>query len=87
MSDEIKRNLDNPRQLEKMYRDNKSAFKREFNFIYQDIQENKTAQFWYERLNFEDEQISWGTNKELLFLNLSFTASRDNCQDTRLYIL
>lgn len=68
MSDEIKRNLDNPRQLEKMYRDNKSAFKREFNFIYQDIQENKTAQFWYERLNFEDEQISWGTNKELLFL-------------------
>lgn len=68
MRDEIINNLENPRQLEKLYRDNKSAFKREFNLIFNDIQENPAAQVWNERLNFENEEISWGTNNELIFI-------------------
>lgn len=68
MREEIINNLENPRQLEKLYRDNKSAFKREFNLIFNDIQENLAAQVWNERLNFENEEISWGTNNELIFI-------------------
>lgn len=68
MKEEIINNLDNPRQLEKLYRDNKATFKREFNLIFPDIQESPTAQIWNERLNFENEEISWGTSNELAFV-------------------
>lgn len=68
MIEEIKNNLDNPRQLEKLYRDNKATFKREFNSIFPDIQESSAAQIWNERLNFENEEISWGTSNELIFV-------------------
>ena len=68
MKEEIITNLDNPRQLEKLYRDNKATFKREFNLIFPDIQESPTAQIWNERLNFENEEISWGTSNELTFV-------------------
>jgi len=65
---EILSNIDNPKQLEKLYRDNKTAFKREFNLIYPEVQEKTAAQIWYERLNFEGEEISWGTSKDLGFV-------------------
>lgn len=68
MKEEIINNLDNPRQLEKLYRDNKATFKREFNLIFTDIQESPTAQIWNERLNFENEEISWGASNELTFV-------------------
>jgi hypothetical protein len=68
MKEEIINNLDNPRQLEKLYRDNKATFKKEFNLIFPDIQESPTAQIWNERLNFENEEISWGTSNELTFV-------------------
>ena len=61
MRNEIVNNIDNPAQLEKLYRANKPIFKREFNLIFPDIQETTTAQIWKERLNFESEEISWGT--------------------------
>ncbi len=68
MRAEIKNNLDNPGQLERLYRGNKTTFKREFNLIYPDIQETVTAQIWNARINFENEKISWGTSKELIFV-------------------
>lgn len=68
MKEEIINNLDNPRQLEKLYRDNKATFKREFNLIFPDIKETPTAQIWNERLNFENEEISWGSSNELTFV-------------------
>jgi len=71
MTEDIKQNLDNPKQLERMYRDDKSTFKKEFNRIYSDIQESQIAKVWYERLNFETEEISWGTNNELIFVVVS----------------
>src|SRR6185369_11378774 len=61
-------NIDNPRQLEKLYRENKAAFKREFNLIYPEVKEKMTAQIWYERLNFESEEITWGSSKDLGFV-------------------
>lgn len=68
MKNEIINNIENPGQLEKLYRENKTVFKKEFNLVFPDIQETTTAQVWRERLNFETEEISWGTNKELLFV-------------------
>lgn len=68
MKEEIKRSIDNPGQLEKLYRGNKHAFKSAFNSIYPDIQEKTVAQVWHERLNCENEEILWGNSKELFFL-------------------
>jgi len=68
MKEEIINNLDNPRQLEKLYRENKTTFKREFNLVFPDIQESPIAQVWNERLNFENEEISWGTRNEMAFV-------------------
>ncbi|WP_375436259.1 hypothetical protein [uncultured Hymenobacter sp.] len=71
MKAELVNNLGNPRQLEKLYRDNKTIFRREFNSIYPNIKENTVAQIWNERLNFENEGISWGTKEELSFVILA----------------
>ena len=68
MIEQIKSNLDNPNQLEKLYRDNKTNFKKEFNFLFPEIKEMTIAIIWNERLNFESDEISWGTKNELLFV-------------------
>lgn len=68
MIDQIKTNLNNPNQLEKLYRENRSVFKKDFNSIYHEIKDNSTAQIWNERLNFESDEISWGTKNELVFV-------------------
>ena len=68
MKEEIISNLDNPKQLEKLYREDKITFKRAFNTIYLDVKDKPTAQVWNERLNFESEEISWGINNELIFI-------------------
>ncbi len=75
MKEEIKSNLDNPKQLEMLYRENKSMFKKSFDLIYPDIRNTTSAQIWNERLNFENKSISWGTKNELLvIIALSFIA-------------
>lgn len=68
MTAEITSNLNNPAQLEKLYRENKTTFKKAFNLIYPEIQETTAAQIWHERLNFENEEISWGTTNDLFFV-------------------
>ena len=66
MKEEIVKNLDNPKQLERLYRDNKTTFKRAFNLIYPDIKDKSTAQVWNER--FSNEEITWGSKHELVFV-------------------
>ena len=68
MKDEILLHLNDPRQLEKMYRANKTVFKREFSLLYPGLQGNKIADFWNERLNYESDEINWGTRRELLYV-------------------
>ena len=68
MQDEIKNNIDNPKFLEKLYRNDKVTFKRAFNKIFQEIKDNPTSQIWNERLNFENDEISWGATNELTFV-------------------
>ncbi len=68
MKDEILSNLDNPAQLERLYREDKSAFRRTFKGLYPDLKDSKLADFWNARLNFGKEEISWGSNKEITFI-------------------
>ena len=68
MKDEILIHLNDPRQLEKMYRTSKVHFKREFTTLYPELKGNAIADFWNERLNYEGEGINWGTGRDLLFV-------------------
>ncbi|PSR55534.1 hypothetical protein AHMF7605_19490 [Adhaeribacter arboris] len=68
MKNEILSHLNDPRQLEKLYRANKANFKQEFKGVYPQLSGNVLADFWYERLNYESEEISWGSRNELLFV-------------------
>ena len=68
MKNEIIIHLDDPRQLEKLYRENKTAFKKEFHLLYPKLSDNKLADFWNERLHYESSEISWGSTKELTFV-------------------
>jgi hypothetical protein len=71
MKEQILSNLDNPLQLEKLYRADRSAFKGAFRSIYPELQGNPLAAFWNARLNYVKEEISWGTAKDFLFLAIA----------------
>jgi hypothetical protein len=71
MRDDILNAIDNPKELELLYRSNKTIFKKEFNLVYPEIKHFPIADFWHERLNYESSDISWGTKYELLFIILA----------------
>ena len=60
--------IDNPKELEMLYRNDKLTFKQEFQSVYPELSNNPLANFWNERLNYETEDISWGSKKELAFV-------------------
>lgn len=64
MKDEIRIHLNDPAQLEKLYRADKSAFKSAFNALYPELKDNIPASYWHERLNYGSD-ISWGTRSDL----------------------
>jgi hypothetical protein len=65
---EILMKIENPDELEKLYQDNKTAFKTEFNLLYPELLDNKIADCWNARLNYERSEISWGSKKDLIFV-------------------
>lgn len=65
MKDEIIAHLHDPGQLEKLYRRNKVLFKSAFSTLYPELKGNTLADCWHERLNYESNEMSWGTGKEL----------------------
>ncbi len=68
MENEIKININNPKQLEKLFRDHKTAFTIAFNNIYQELTNEPAAQAWNERINYKDEHITWGSQNEIIFI-------------------
>jgi hypothetical protein len=68
MENEIKININNPKQLEKLYRDHKGIFQTAFSNVYQQIKDEPAAQTWNERLNYKDESIFWGNKNEIIFI-------------------
>jgi len=71
MQNEIIININNPKQLEKLYRDNSSTFVHAFNAVYEDIKELPAAQTWNERLNFTQENAIWTNKNEIIFIVLA----------------
>ena len=68
MKNQILTYINDPGQLERLYRSGKGSFKREFSALYPELKGNALADFWNERLNYETEDINWGTGRELLFV-------------------
>lgn len=68
MKAQILNNLDQPAQLEQLYRKDKTGFKRAFNSLYPEIKDSTLASYWNERLNFTSDEISWGTRTDLVFV-------------------
>ena len=68
MENEIKTNINNPKQLEKMYREHKGIFITSFNAVFQELRDEPAAQAWNERLNYKDESVFWGSKNEILFI-------------------
>lgn len=68
MRNEILVHIDNPGELEKMYRTNKSHFISSFQSLYPELKGNPLAEAWHERLNYESGAVNWGTGRELLLV-------------------
>ena len=68
MEKEIKSNINNPKQLEQLYRDNKTAFIKSFNTVYAEIQDQPNAAAWHERLHFPQDDLKWGKKNEIIFV-------------------
>ena len=68
MENEIKININNPKQLEKLYREHKGIFTTAFNTVFQELRDEPAAQAWHERLNYKDESVFWGSKNEIIFI-------------------
>lgn len=64
MKEEIVANIHNAKHLEKLYRQNKLQFKKAFNAAYAEINSNPAAEYWNARLNYESEDIKWGSKTD-----------------------
>ena len=53
MKNNILAQIDNPVELEKLYRENNNEFKKQFNEIYPNYKDKIGLQVWNERLNLE----------------------------------
>jgi hypothetical protein len=71
LKEEIRIHRNDYRQLERLYRANKSQFKREFSSVYPDLEGSPLAEFWRERLYHESDDIHWGTRGELFAVLLA----------------
>lgn len=69
MKENIISNISDPKELEKLYRQNRPDFRREFNLIYPGLNNNLLADFWNERLNYESStEIPGSSVRELTFV-------------------
>jgi hypothetical protein len=71
MKEVILHNLGNPKELEKLYRENRTAFKQGFNLIYPEIKDDPAARTWHERLNYREQEVARGSDPELIIVILS----------------
>jgi len=71
MKDLITAHINEPQQLEKLYRSNKAVFKRAFRTLYPDLQGNPIVEVWHERLSYDSDDISWGTSQEVWLVVLA----------------
>lgn len=70
MKNLIKENIENPEQLEKLYRSDRKGFAKAFSEIYPEISEHPASAFWKARLEPDTVKADWliTVKKDLLFL-------------------
>lgn len=68
MKEEILAYINDPGQLEKIYRADRLQFKRTFNSIYPELRGNQLADFWHERLNYDNQEMSSGNSTEFILV-------------------
>lgn len=66
----ILEHINHPKELEQLFRIDKTAFKKAFNTIFSEISGNSIAQVWNERLNAKEEAIG-GPRMEWIMLGIS----------------
>jgi hypothetical protein len=71
MKEQLLSHLDEPRELEKLYRGDKTGFRRAFNALYPQYQQNPLFNYWNERLNYARQEVSWGSGMDVLFVILA----------------
>ena len=71
MKEELLSNLENPANLEKLYRRNMALFKEAFERVYPHIKGQPAADTWHERLSYKADEIDWGNRRELTFIALA----------------
>lgn len=75
MRDLIIQHINQPHELEKMYRSDASGFKTAFMAIYPDIEDHLVAKVWFERLKASEPKIAWGFKYEwFIVLAIAFFA-------------
>lgn len=67
MKEQIRNQLDRPAELEKLYRKDRSGFKRAFNSLYPEIGDQQLASYWNERLNYAEPEQEWGSRNDFIF--------------------
>lgn len=68
MKTTIHQNLDQPAQLEKIFREDQATFNLAFKELFSDIAQHPAAQFWQERLNYGKGTSSPGNARELIYI-------------------
>ncbi len=70
MKDKIKEHIDNPEQLEHLYREDQKGFEKAFFEIYPEISDHRGSDFWKTRLEFDKskDEISKTKKGEILLL-------------------
>ena len=71
MREEIIISLNNPEQLERLYRSDKLRFRRTFKSLYPQIEDTNILRYWKARLDYSAQEMVWGNTKDLLIIILA----------------
>lgn len=68
---DILANINDPKNLERLYRKNELRFQRAFNDLYPVIKDHAVAGFWHERLHFKQDAMFRGSRNDVIFILLA----------------
>jgi hypothetical protein len=68
---DILANINDPKNLERLYRKNELRFQRGFNDLYPAIKDHAVAGFWHERLHFKQDSTFRGSRNDVIFILLA----------------
>lgn len=66
MNRTIQEYLNQPNELEKLYRKDSEQFKARFNELYPSVEHTDIVKVWYERLNYKEDMLSEFNHKDFI---------------------